>query len=287
MRKRHLLIWAAGLLLVTPGLVAQYAWSGSSWPERSVRIITPFNPGISPDAAARTFADAFGKAWKQPVIVENRPGADTMLGTQAFLQAGDNHALLFTTHSTFTVIPLLHAKVSYDPVADMRPISLAVEDYIGVVAPPSLKINSLPEFVELARQTPAKLNFYAAPGSPYLAYLAFAKRAQIETTFVPYNSPVSAVSDLSEGRIHVAVLPLASVLGAIQGGKMKLLAVTNAERSPAAPDVPTVGEQGYQDFTFGGFLGFFAPKEMPLEMRNRIASDVQNALKNGDVKQSD
>ena len=284
MRKRRLSVYAAGLLLAAWGVEAQPALAGS-WPERTVRIVTPFNPGISPDAAARTFADALTKAWKQPVIVENRPGADTMLGTQGFLEARDSHTLLFTTHSTFTVVPLLQAKVPYDPVGDVRPISLAVEDFIGVVAAPSLQIGSLAEFVQVARQRPAQLNFYAAPGSPYLAYLAFARRTELDTTFVPYTSPVNAVSDLSSGRIHIAVLPLASVLGAVQGGKVKLLAVTNAERSPAAPDVPTVGEQGYPDFAFGGFLGFFAPKDMLPELRERVASDVRTALKEPEMTQ--
>src|SRR5262249_57657486 len=121
---------------------------------------------------------------------ENRPGADTMIGTQAFLDTRDNHALLFTTHSTFTVIPLLRAKVPYDP-ADVKPISLAVEDFLGIVASPKLEIGSLSQFVEVARQ------------NPYLAYLAFQKRAGFATTFVAYNSPVSAISDLSEGHIHV------------------------------------------------------------------------------------
>ena len=253
MGNRSLSLLTAGVLFAAFGVTAEPAWS-ESWPERTVRIVTPFNPGISVDVAARTLADALAKQWKQPVVVENRPGADTMIGTQAFLDMRDNHALLFTTHSTFTVIPLLRAKVPYDP-ADVKPISLAVEDFLSVVASPKLEIGSLSQFVEMARENPTKLNFYAVPGAPYLAYLAFQKRAGFATTFVAYNSPVSAISDLSEGRIHVAVMPLASVLGAVQAGKVKLLAVTNATRSPAVQDVPTVVEAGYPDFAFGGFLG--------------------------------
>jgi tripartite-type tricarboxylate transporter receptor subunit TctC len=144
-----------------------------------------------------------------------------MLGTQAFLDMHDNHALLFTTHSTLTVVPLLHAKVLYDP-ADVRPISLAVGDYLSVAVPASLEIGSLSEFVQLARKEPARMNFYAAPGSPYLAYLAFQKQAGIDTTFVAYNSPVNAISDLSERRIHIAVMPLASVLGAAQAPRLTI-----------------------------------------------------------------
>jgi tripartite-type tricarboxylate transporter receptor subunit TctC len=258
--------------------------ASADWPERSVRIITPFSPGISVDVAARTLGDALAKRWKQAVIVENRPGADTMLGTQTFIDARDSHALLFTTHSTFTVVPLLRAKVPYDSVGDVQPIALAVEDFLGIVVTPKLEIGSLAEFVALAREKPTQLNFYTVPGAPYLAYLAFQRRAGMETTFVAYNNPVSGISDLSEGRIHIAVLPLASVLGAIQAGKVKLLAVTNAIRAPAAPSVPTVAEAGYPDFTFGGFLGLFGPKEMPAELRERTASAVRDILSESEIQ---
>ena len=274
---------ATGVLLAGFTVTAEQASSGN-WPERTVRIITPFNPGISVDVAARTLADALSKQWKQPVVVENRPGADTMIGTQAFLEMRDNHALLFTTHSTFTVIPLLRAKVPYNPVADVKPISLAVEDFLSLATSPKLEIGSLSDFAQLARDNPSKLNFYAVPGAPYLAYLAFQKQAGFATTFIAYNSPVSAVSDLAEGRIHVAVMPLASVLGAVQAGKVKLLAVTNATRAPAAPSVPTVAEAGYPDFTFGGFLGLFGAKDMPAHLCERVASEVRLALNEPEIQ---
>jgi tripartite-type tricarboxylate transporter receptor subunit TctC len=281
--REHPYLLAASILLAGFGLIAEPAVS-ADWPERSVRIITPFSAGISVDVAARTLADSLSKRWKQPVLVENRPGADTMLGTQAFLEARDGHTLLFTTHSTFTVVPLLRASVPYDPVGDVKPISLAVEDFLGVLVTPKLELSSLSEFISSAREKPTKLNFYAVPGAPYLAYLAFQKRTGITTTFVPYNNPVSAVSDLSEGRIHIGVLPLASALGAVQAGKIKLLAVTNAVRSPAAPNVPTVAESGFPDFTFGGFLGLFGPKDMSTHLQERIASEVRDIVREPEIQ---
>jgi len=273
---------AAGALFAGFSMAAEPA-SSESWPERTVRIITPFNPGISVDVAARTLAETLSKQWKQPVVVENRPGADTMIGTQAFLEMRDDHALLFTTHSTFTVIPLLRAKVPYG-LADVKPISLAVEDFLSVAVTPKLEVGSLSQFAALARENPDKLNSYAVPGSPYLSYLAFQKQAGFLTTFVAYNSPVNAISDLSEGRIHVAVTPLASVLGAVQAGKVKLLAVTNATRAPAAPSVPTVAEAGYPNFTFGGFLGLFGAKHMPAHLCERIAAQVRLVLNEPEIQ---
>ena len=256
-----------------------------TWPERTVRIVTPFSPGVSPDVAARVLADALSKVWKQSVVVENRPGADTTLGTQVFLDARDGHTLLFTTHSTFTVIPLLRAKIPYDSARDVAPISLAVEDFLGVVASPKRELGSLSEFVSQARENPMKFNYYAVPGAPQLAYLAFQKRAGIATTYVAYTNPASAIADLSEGRIDIAVMPLAGVLGAAQTGKIKLLAVTNGERSPAAPHVPTVAEAGFPDFTFGGLLGLFGPKDMPQATRDRIANDVRTIVKAMETEQ--
>jgi tripartite-type tricarboxylate transporter receptor subunit TctC len=280
---RHLShFFAAGVLFVGFGLAAKPAVC-ENWPERTVRIITPFNPGISVDVAARTIADGLAKRWTQPVVVDNRPGADTIIGTQAFLEMRDSHALLFTTHSTFTVVPLLRAKVPYDPVSDANPISLAVEDFLCVAASPKLEIGSLADFVELARENPTKFNFYAVPGVPYLAYLTFQQKAGIATTFVAYNSPVSAVSDLAEGRIHIAVMPLASVLGAVQARKVKLLAITNATRAPAAPGVPTAAESGYPDLSFGGFLGLFGTKDMAPQLRESIASQVRLVLSEPEI----
>ena len=267
------------------GLVPQ-STRADTWPARTVHVVIPFSPGTgSPDAAARMLADGLGKRWKQAVVVENRPGADTMLATRAFLEMHDGHSLLFTTHSTFTVVPLLHTKVPYDPVGDVRPVSLAVEDFLAVVTAPALGVGALSDFVRLARQKPTSLNFYAVPGAPYLAYLAFQKRAGIETTFVAYNNPTNAMADLSEGRIHIAVMPVASVLGAAQAGKIKILAVTNEQRTPAAPDIPTVKEAGYPESTFGGFLGLFGPKDMPMALREQIASDVRYILREPDVQE--
>ena len=266
--------------------LAPQSTRADTWPARTVHVVIPFSPGMgSPDAAARVLADGLGKRWKQAVVVENRPGADTMLATRAFLEMHDGHSLLFTTHSTFTVVPLLHTKVPYDPVGDVRPVSLAVEDFLAVVTAPALGVGALSDFVRLARQKPTSLNFYAVPGAPYLAYLAFQKRAGIETTFVAYNNPTNAMADLSEGRIHIAVMPVASVLGAAQAGKIKILAVTNEQRTPAAPDIPTVKEAGYPEFTFGGFLGLFGPKDMPMALREQIASDVGYILRDPDVQE--
>jgi tripartite-type tricarboxylate transporter receptor subunit TctC len=273
--------FAAALLLANSAALTSVH---AAWPERAVRILAG-PAGSSGDAAVRTLAEALAKRWKQPVIVENRPGPDHIVTVQGLVEARDGHTLLFAPHSVLTVNPLLHSYLPYDPVHDVVPVTLVVDDFLSVVVAPSLPIDTLADFIAYARPRPRELNFYAVPGAPYLAYLALEKRAGIETTYVPYRNFMGALPDLSQGRIQVAVMPLAAVQGSLQAGTVKLLAVTNAQRTPAAPDVPTVAEAGFPEFTFGGLLGLFGPKEMAAELRERIASDVRAVLTEADVKQ--
>jgi tripartite-type tricarboxylate transporter receptor subunit TctC len=272
-----------GAILLLAGLTLTAPTEAASWPERTVKIVTTSAAGSSGDVTARTLADLLAKRWIRPVVVENRPGADGIIGAQGFLELRDGHALLFTTHSTFTVVPLLHEKLLFDPVRDFAPITLAVEDFLAIVASPSLPANTLSEFVSLARSKPGALNWYAVPGSPYLSYLAFQKREGFATTFVPYRNPATVMTDLAEGRVHVAVVPMAFALGQLRAGKIKALAVTNSIRTPAAPEVPTAREAGYPDIAFGGLLGLFGPRDMPLVLRDRIAAEVGALLKESDV----
>ena len=254
-----------------------------AWPGRTVRIITG-SAGGPPDAVARTLADDFAKRWKKSVIVENRPGADFIIAVRGLLEAQDGHTLLFAPQGVITVNPLLHGTLPYDPERDFAPISLAVEDFLCVAAAPSLGVNSLSELVKLAAAKPGELNVYVAPGSPHLAWLALQKRAGISTTFVPYKAPAPALMDLSAGRIHVAVMPLAVVRGQAEAGAVKVLAVTNAVRAEAAPEIPTVAEAGYPDLTLGGLLGLFGPKVMSPALQERIASEVREILKEPEVE---
>jgi len=252
-RRYRLLTCLIGFLLA-----AAAAWltpaQAQAWPERSVRIMTG-PAGSSPDATARVLAEALSKRWKQNVVVENRAGADHILAVQGLLDARDGHTLLFTTHSALTVNPVLHAKLPYDPERDLAPLSLAVEDFLCVVAAPGLGVSSLRELVKAAAAKPGALNSYAVPGSPHLSWLAFQKRAGISTTFVAYKTPVAALADLAADRIHVVVTSLASARGPVEAGTVKLIAITNATRTPAAANVQTSAEAGYPDFTFGGCSG--------------------------------
>jgi len=248
--------------------------SAHAWPDRIVRIVTPTGAGGGSDTIARTFADKFSKRWGQAVVVENKPGADGLLAVADFLSARDGHTILFGFTSIVTVNPLLHDKLPYDPLRDIVPISPAVDDSIAVAASPSLGVNSLSELVDLARNKPNTLNYASVPGGGHFGIVDFQRTTGIAMTFVPYRNPIASITDLMEGRIQIAIMPLSIVLSHALAGKLKLLAVASDKRAPAAPDVPTTAEVGAPRFRGLGGLGFFGPKDMPAAQRDFIAEEI-------------
>jgi tripartite-type tricarboxylate transporter receptor subunit TctC len=263
-------------IMIAAALLVALSTPAPAWPDRAVTVVTPTGAGGGSDAVARILADRLGPRWNAPVIVANHPGADGILAVAQFLRERD--ALLFTMTGTVTVNPLIHAKLPYDPLRDLLPISFVVEDFIAVAGAPDLSANSLGDLVRLAKSRPGEITYAAVPGAPYLAGLDFQARAGIDLTFIPYRNPIASVADVLEDRMQVALLPLSVVLGPWRGGKLKLLVVLSDKRAPAAPDVPTAAESGYPDFTVLGGLGLFAPQKMPSALRARIADDVHAVL---------
>ena len=274
---RPLQHWARTCALTVVGMLALSATPslGQSWPHRTVRIIVPIPPAAGTDIAARLFADGLAKRWSQAVIVENRPGADGLIGTAAFAAMRDDHVLLFSPAAPVTVLPILHEKLPYDPSRDLVPIALATETFIAVAASTSTKIESLSELVARARSQPGKLNYFAAAGAFPVLFAGFAKSADIDIVYVSYRDPSPAIQDLLEGRIHVVLSTLTSLLPHAESGKLKLLALTNHTRAPVMPEVTTATEAGYPAFAFDGLAGFFGPRELTAERRDRIAADVR------------
>lgn len=259
--------------------------TAGSWPDRAVHILTPTAPGSSVDVAARIFGERLAERWGQPVIIENRPGADGIIGVQDLLHSTDDHTLLFSFPGVVTVVPLLHDHLPYDPTRDLLPIASVADDYLVIAVNPALAVGSLDGLVALARTRPGQINWAAAPGAPYLTFLEFQRRAGVTMAYVPYRSSVLALPDLVEGRIHAAVTPLASALPLANDGKIKLLAVTPSERAPAVSLLPTAIELGYPELAIEAPLGLFGPKTMPLELRERIAADVRTLASDPAISQ--
>jgi len=245
-----------------------------TWPQRPVRFLVPLGPGAGVDIGARLLADRLSPRWRQPVVVENRPGGDGIVAISALVGAHDDHILLCSPTSSFTAHPYLHDSLPYKP-SDLLPIARVSNTIITIGVPTSLNIGSLAALVALRRAQPGKLNWAGTTGALDFIFAGFLNNAGLSMTKVPYRNPVEAANDLAEGRVQAYVAALAIVRPQVQAGKIRLLAVTNSERTPTAPEIPTVKEAGYPQLAFDGLVGFFGPADMPNTLRERIAGDVR------------
>jgi tripartite-type tricarboxylate transporter receptor subunit TctC len=265
---------------VVAGLLAAAAASGaraqtSDWPQRTVRLILPLGPGSATDVTARLYADRLSQRWGKPVVVENRPGPDALVATTSFVEARDGHTLLFSFGGPVTINPLIHAKLPYDPQRDLVPIVSASDSFLTVGVTAALEVKSIDELVKRARAEPGKLNWAATAGLPQFAFGGFQKHQKLDMVQVSYREFGPALQDVSEGRIGVVCTALLPMLPLARAGKVRLLVITNGQRSPAAADIPTAKELGYPELAVDGFQGFFGWRDMPNELRDRIAADVR------------
>jgi tripartite-type tricarboxylate transporter receptor subunit TctC len=268
--------WTAALTVtsIVAFAVAAMPAKADPWPQRTVRLIVPFAAGADPGVQA--FAEPLAKRWKQPVVIENRPGAEGMIGVSAFTSMKDDHVLLYYSAAAMTTFPLLHARLPYDPARDIVPISSAVDAAISVAVPESLNTSSLDALVALARAQPGKLNYYAFQGGSFAILLpGFAKSVGLDMVQVSYRDGSLGIQDLVAGRIHVMMSSLLTQLPLARAGKIRLLAVTNKNRPAIVPEVPTAIEAGYPQLEFEGLQGFFGPRGMPAERQDHIAADIR------------
>ena len=275
---------ATAALMLTPALFTGAAHAQPSpqtsfptWPQKTVRFIIPLPPGSGTDLAGRLVAERLTERWGQPVVVENRQGADGIPAVSSFLSARDNHTFLLSFAGVITFNALLHERLPYDPATDLVPIAPVIDNFLGVSATALLKVNSLAELVQAARAQPGKLNWAATPGLPYYVLLALQKSAGIDMVQVSYRDFAPAYHDLNQGRLHVAATGVPTLAPHHQAGTAKLLFVTNRDRSPQTPDVPTAAEAGYGELTFEGTVGLYGWRDMPASLKERIATDL-NAI---------
>jgi tripartite-type tricarboxylate transporter receptor subunit TctC len=273
MTKLRMAALAAGLIagLALPGTpsLAQ----APAWPQRPVRFIVPLGPGSGADIGARLVADRLSARWGKPVVIENRPGADGLVAIQAFVNAADDHTLLFTPAGSFTVHPLQYAKLPYVP-EDLVPIARVSNTILAVGVPVSLKIGSLAEFAKYARAEPGKLNAAVVSGITEFTFDYFVKTADLSIAKVPYRDIVQAATDLSEGRLQVMMSSYAIMQPHVQAGRVRVLAVNGHERTTILPGIPTANESGFPALEVEGLVGLFGPRGISNELRQRIGADV-------------
>lgn len=282
MRTLNVLVRVCAAAVLTALTFVAGPVEAQQWPQRTVKFIIPLGPGSGVDITARLIADKLAKIWNQSVVVENRPGGDGMVAIAAFIGTKDDHVLLFSPSGSFTSHPYLHDKLPYDP-RDLSPVARVSSTLVGFGVPSTLSASTLAEFIAMVKAEPGKLNWASATGTNDFLFSGYLKQAGLSMAKVPYRDTVQALNDLAEGRIQFYVGAMAIMRSQVQAGKVKFIAVTNSTRATAFPQVPTAKEAGYPDLGFDGLVGLFGPRDMPTEVRERIATDVKSVMTDPEI----
>jgi tripartite-type tricarboxylate transporter receptor subunit TctC len=258
------------------------AQAQQTWPTRAVKFIVPFGPGAGADIGGRLFADKLSQKWGQPVVIENKPGGDSIVAINAFLSANDDHVLLFGPSGNFTVHPFVYAKLNYNP-ADLIPIVRASNTILALAVKKDAPYNTMKEFTEAARKAPGTFNAGLVQGITEFTFWGYLHHEKLQITQVPYRDINVAPTDLGEGRIQVVMSSFAIVQPQIRADRIKPLIVNGKRRAPAVPDIPTAREAGYPSLEVDGLVGLFGLKSMPDALKEKIAADFREAASDGSI----
>ena len=282
--RRHVLNLS---ILCAAALAAPYA-QAQTYPSKPIRIVVPFGPGGATDVVARTVADKLATRLGQPVIVENKPGASTMIGADAVAKAApDGYTLMVSGSSTYTVVPALKERMPYEPQKDLALIALLVKAPLVLVSGPSAPVKSLAELVALGKSKPGELGYatFGTGSAPHLAGEMLAHEAGIKVLAVPYKGSAPASMALLGGEIHYAFDTITSAGANIKAGKLRPLAVSSVQRITALPDVPTLGELKLGKASFDAFYGLAAPAGTPVAIQQLLGREVAAIMALPDVKE--
>jgi tripartite-type tricarboxylate transporter receptor subunit TctC len=250
------------------------------WPNRPIRMIVPYTPGGYTDLMARLVGQKISEALGQPIIFENKPGANAIIGTDVVAKAAPDGYTFGTVIAAHAVNATLNPKLPYDTLKDFSYVSLMSVAPLIMIAHPSLPANNVQELIALAKAKPGELNF-ASSGVGAAAHLTmemFKSRAGIDMQHIPYKGTAGALQDVIGGRINVMFDVVGPLMPQVRSGLAKAIVVTAKERIPAASDVPTMAEQGVADFISGTWAGIIAPAGTPKEIVDRVAAEAKKAL---------
>lgn len=266
------------------------AWASnadSNYPAKSVKMIVPFPPGGTTDLVARIVANGLTSKWGQSVVVENRSGASSIIGTSALASAPADGYTIGWLVAAHTMNPSLYQNLPYDSVKDFDPIVLAVSMPNVVVVNPSVPARNLQDLVSLAKKAPGSLNYASAGkgGATHVVAELFKNVAGVNVVHVPYKGGAPALNDLIGGQVQMMFASPGSAFPHIQSGNLRALAVTSLKRNAAFPDVPTVSESGYPGFEFNDWFGLAAPAGTSSSILEKIAADVSEVLQDEETRQ--
>lgn len=271
-------LWAAGAPAADPA---------AGFPGRPVRIVVPFAPGGQPDIVARLIAPRLSELFRQPVIVDNRPGAGGMIGSRIVAGATPDGYTLLGISAAIAVAPAVRANLGYHPVKDFAGITTTMTAAYLLVVPPSLEVRSVKDLIALARAKPGQFNYSSAGvgSSTHFAAEMFRQNAGIDVVHVPHRGIPEALTDTLTGRVQFFMAPMASATTLVKEGKLRAIAVSTANRARAYPDLPTIAEAGLPGFRYDSWGAMFAPKKTPRPVIDRLNRAVVHVLKLPEVEQ--
>jgi tripartite-type tricarboxylate transporter receptor subunit TctC len=277
-----------GKALIVASIAAASMGAGAqTWPTQPVRFVVPTTAGSSVDVVARLVAEKLGGMIGQTVIVDDKGGAGGTIGADAVAKARDGHTFLLGYNGPVTVAPALFAKLPYDPQRDLTPIVLAVTQPNVLAVRADLGVDSVKDLVALAKSRPGKID-YASVGNGSLSHLAMEllkMRSETSLLHIPFTGGPAAVLALGRGDVQALFSALSNVQPLVRDGKARLLAVSNAKRSAALPDLPTIAEEGYPGFDATTWNGFLAPANTPKEVILKLNQAINQILEMPEVRQ--
>ncbi len=272
---------ALACALAAPDAAAQ------AWPSRPIRMLVGFPPGGSTDQAARVLADKLTQALGQSVVVENRAGASGNIASETIAHAPPDGYTLMMAATSFAAAPAFTDKLGWDPVRDFAPIALVATVPIMVVTTPGLPVKTVRELVDYSKANPGKINL-ASPGATTLTRLSgeqFKQVAGLDWVTVHYKGGAPAMSDMLAGVSQVMFANISDVLAQVKAGKLNAIAVATKQRSPMAPEVPTLAESGYPSFSFETWQGVVGPAGLPRDIVERLNTEIRRIVATDEVKQ--
>jgi tripartite-type tricarboxylate transporter receptor subunit TctC len=267
-------------LLVGLILISSAGAHGADYPAKAITIIVPFAPGGSNDIVARAIGQKLNEDWGQPVVVDNRPGAGGVIGSEFVARAAPDGYTLLLVSSTFTINPAVKTNLPFDVAKDFVPVARIGQSPLLLAASNSFPANSVSELIALAKAKPGSINYASAgPGSiNQIAAELLALSSGIKLTHVPYRGGALAINDLVGGHVDVYVSSMPQILQIVRNGQAKALAVTSTQRSPSLPDTPTMREAGVRDYEASSWWGIVAPAGTPPDIVEALNNEINKAL---------
>ena len=273
----------AGLLFLFAG--AAFA---QPYPGKPIRIVVPYAAGGTSDILARQIGPKLTDAWGQPVVVENKPGANGNVGADFVAKsAPDGYTLLLTDLGGLVISPSVYPKLPFNPAKDFTPVVMVSYSPHVLAVNPAVQVKDVKELIAMAKAYPGKLNFAVSGigGAPHLAGIEFAQRMGLDWTYIPYKGGADAITGVIGGQAHVLFNGMLATWPHVTGGRLKALAISSAQRVPAAPETPTVAEQGLPGFETGSYQGIVGPIGIPRETVAKLNSELVKVLNSADMKE--